>query len=55
MDREEITKELGDVLWYVAMIAEYLGVAMTEVADVNLEKLESRFKRNKIHGEGDNR
>ena len=55
MDREEITKELGDVLWYVAMIAEYLGVAMAEVADVNLEKLESRFKRNKIHGEGDNR
>lgn len=55
MDKEEITKELGDVLWYVAMIAEYLGVSLAEVAEVNIEKLESRWKRNKIHGEGDNR
>ena len=55
MDKEEITKELGDVLWYVAMIAEYLGVSLAEVAEANIEKLESRWKRNKIHGEGDNR
>jgi NTP pyrophosphatase (non-canonical NTP hydrolase) len=54
-DREEIVKELGDVLWYVAMIAEYLEVPLSEVAGKNLDKLESRLKRNKIHGEGDNR
>ena len=50
-----MAKELRDVLWYVAMIAEYLGVSLAEVAEVNIEKLESRWKRNKIHGEGDNR
>ena len=53
--REEIVKELGDVLWYVAMIAEYLEVPLSEVASMNIEKLESRYKRNKIHGSGDNR
>ena len=54
-DRDEIVKELGDVLWYVAMIAEYLEVPLSEVAKLNIEKLESRLKRNKIHGAGDNR
>ena len=53
--REEIIKELGDVLWYVAMIAEYLEVPLSEVAKVNIDKLESRYKRDKIHGFGDNR
>lgn len=54
-DREEIIKELGDVLWYVANISRYLGVPLSQVADGNLKKLESRKKRNKLHGEGDNR
>ncbi len=54
-DRDEIVKELGDVLWYVAMIAEYLEVPLSEVAKVNIDKLESRLKRKMIHGEGDNR
>ncbi len=54
-DRDEIVKELGDVLWYVAMIAEYLEVPLSDVANKNIEKLESRLQRNKIHGEGDNR
>lgn len=54
-DRDEIVKELGDVLWYIAMIAEYLEVPLSEVAGMNIDKLESRLKRNKIHGEGDNR
>jgi NTP pyrophosphatase (non-canonical NTP hydrolase) len=54
-DRDEIVKELGDVMWYIAMIAEYLEVPLSEVANKNLEKLESRLKRNKIHGSGDNR
>ena len=54
-DRAEIAKELGDVLWYVASIARYLGVSLEEVAKMNLEKLESRRNRNLLHGEGDNR
>jgi NTP pyrophosphatase (non-canonical NTP hydrolase) len=54
-DKEEIKKELGDVLWYVTMIAEYLEIPLSEVANANLEKLESRYVRNKLHGSGDNR
>lgn len=54
-DREAIAKELGDVLWYVASVARYLGFPLSEVARGNIEKLESRKKRGKISGEGDNR
>lgn len=54
-DKLEITKELGDVLWYVATVARYIRVPLEDVAKVNLEKLEDRYQRNIIHGEGDNR
>lgn len=54
-DRQLTAKELGDVLWYVAGIARYLGVPLSEVAKGNIEKLESRYQRNKLHGEGDER
>ncbi len=54
-DRTAISKELGDTLWYLASIARYLNVPLSEVAQGNLDKLESRFERNKLHGEGDER
>lgn len=54
-DREAVAKELGDVLWYIAGVARYLGVELETVARGNLEKLESRYQRNKLHGEGDER
>lgn len=54
-DRIELIKELGDVLWYVANVARYLDVDLSDIAKSNIEKLESRRKRNKLHGEGDNR
>ena len=54
-DRASIIKELGDILWYLAAISRYLGVSLSEVASGNIEKLESRYKRNKLHGEGDER
>ncbi len=54
-NRKEIIKELGDVLWYTATIARYLGVPFSEVAKQNLQKAESRKKRGKIGGSGDNR
>lgn len=54
-DREEIAKELGDVMWYISTIAAYLDLPLSEVANGNIVKLESRLQRNKIHGAGDNR
>ena len=51
----EIQKELGDVQWYIANIANDLGINLEDVAAGNIEKLRSRRSRNVIHGEGDNR
>ena len=52
-DREAIVKELGDTLWYIASIARYMDISLSEVARTNLDKLENRYQRDKIHGEGD--
>ncbi len=54
-DREAICKELGDTLWYLASIARYLDLPLSKVASKNVEKLEDRYTRNKIHGAGDER
>jgi NTP pyrophosphatase (non-canonical NTP hydrolase) len=54
-DVVEMTKELGDVLWYLSVLAEYLGVDFEEVAQANIDKLASRKMRNKLSGSGDNR
>lgn len=54
-DKKEIAKELGDVLWYVAVLADILGFTLEDIANMNIDKLKSRTKRNMIHGDGDNR
>lgn len=53
--KEEIKKELGDVLWYISQIATELGLSLNAVAKLNIEKLQSHLERNKISGSGDNR
>ena len=53
--REDIAKELGDVLWYITAIASDIGYSLDEVACLNLEKLESRQNRDQLHGSGDDR
>lgn len=52
-DRDLVVKELGDTLWYIASIARYLDVPLNKIAIDNIDKLESRKQRNKLHGEGD--
>lgn len=53
--REELAKEIGDVLWYVATMSYDLGYSLEEIAVMNYHKLKSRQQRHKINGEGDNR
>lgn len=53
--RQAIVKELGDVLFYVAMLAAELGEGLSDVADGNLAKLQSRLARGVIGGSGDER
>ncbi len=51
----ELTKELGDVLWYATALARKAGVSLQNVAEANIAKLHSRLERGMIHGNGDNR
>ena len=51
----DIAMELGDVLWYVATLADDLGVELEDIAKWNVDKLQRRMKSNKIKGDGDNR
>ncbi|MCW1292577.1 MAG: nucleoside triphosphate pyrophosphohydrolase family protein [Candidatus Rehaiarchaeum fermentans] len=53
--KEELTSELGDVLWYLSEVARQLDINLNDVAEYNLKKLADRMKRNVIHGSGDNR
>ncbi len=53
--RQEIAKELGDVLWYVAQMASELGLSLGSVAQMNVDKLASRQDRGVLHSSGDNR
>lgn len=54
-NRDDAIAELGDVLWYVARLADELDVDLSVVVKANYEKLESRKERNTITGSGDNR
>lgn len=56
LDRDKLAAELGDVLWFVALIAHrMLDMPLSEVALSNLQKLASRQARQTLKGEGDNR
>lgn len=51
----KLHKELGDVLWYLGQVAYDNGWKLSEIAQANLEKLESRKTRNLIIGSGSDR
>jgi NTP pyrophosphatase (non-canonical NTP hydrolase) len=50
-----IKDELGDVLWYVAVLAADLGLSLDDIATTNLAKLGARMERGTIGGAGDQR
>jgi NTP pyrophosphatase (non-canonical NTP hydrolase) len=53
--RAALSKELGDVLWYLAQLATEAGLDLDEVAQANLDKLLSRRRRSVLQGSGDDR
>ena len=51
----EIAKEIGDVLWYCATLANDIGFDLETIGQMNYDKLHSRQERGMLHGSGDNR
>jgi len=50
-----IASEIGDVLWYCAMMAKEVGVPLNTIMQENLRKLQSRKERGTLSGSGDER
>ena len=51
----DLRDELGDVLWYVAAMAEVLDITLEQVAKNNIHKLAERQVKGTIKGAGDKR
>lgn len=54
-DKAAMADELGDILWYMARLADLTGYNLSQVAQMNLDKVMSRQARGKISGSGDKR
>jgi NTP pyrophosphatase (non-canonical NTP hydrolase) len=53
--RKRIKVEVGDVLWYLAVLLDAFDLPMADVAEANIKKLSSRQERGVIRGDGDTR
>lgn len=54
-DQQAAAKELGDALFYLAALATVLDYDLSQIAQMNLDKLTDRKNRGKIKGDGDER
>lgn len=54
-DRDDLTKELGDALWYIAVLADHFDLSLGRVAEANIAKLADRQARGRLQGSGDDR
>lgn len=43
LDVPRVAKEIGDVLWYVALLADDIGLTLSDIATMNIDKLRSRY------------
>ena len=50
-----IASEIGDVIWYCAMMAKEVGVPLNDIMKENLKKLHGRKERGTLSGSGDER
>lgn len=53
--QEDMKKELGDILWYIAVLADDCNISFGDLAIANIEKLLDRQQRGVLGGSGDNR
>lgn len=43
IDREHLEKELGDVMWYIALICHTCAFNLDEIMQMNIDKLKARY------------
>lgn len=43
MDCMKVVDEMGDLMWFVAELADTIGVSLDDVADHNIAKLKKRY------------
>ena len=43
LDKTHLKKELGDVMWYVAMMCQSMGWELDDVLQMNIDKLIARY------------
>lgn len=52
---DNITKEFGDILWYLSRLAAAFKIKLNDVAQINIDKLFKRKENGTLRGDGDNR
>ena len=43
LDRDNAAEELGDIMWFVALVCETLDLKMDDIAMANIDKLKARY------------
>lgn len=43
LDQANLVEEMGDCMWYLALLCNTIGVDMTEVMEANIRKLKARY------------
>jgi len=52
---KQLALEVGDCLYYLAVLADDIGYSLEEIADMNMKKLKDRKSRGTLEGSGDTR
>lgn len=55
LDKQSFSKELGDVLWYIATLADVFGISLEDIAQTNVSHLKRRAANGLIQGSGSDR
>lgn len=45
IDKKHIIEEAGDVMWYLAILADSLGISFEEIWEANINKLKARYPK----------
>ena len=60
LDKEHLKRELGDIMWYMALAATIIGYDLEDIAETNIAKLRARYPKghfesqnSKVRKEGD--